>query len=586
MANGGKWLQILFSKSKGFWNNDVTIPDLLPLMSELGHWVQLYYKDLSIPITTGVVNGIGISGFDELKYSLASVTPVCLGTGRDSDNFFYTRQADNGLLYDLRLNPNSWGRIVFQDGHITFVQHFVGQLHGEYLHTSDKRLPRAYNITTQLSVSPFEPVVIIASRDYKGLGIKAGVEYTIPAFLAAVYQQYLADNALEQDIRTLGNYAAITAAVLSAPLTEGGSLVAYSAIASGIVAAADEALKSGRLKLGSSEAYDAQYEDFYQAWEQLYNVAAWTDGGVGVAQLYRSIRAVSIAKSIKRLVAESKLCGKEAAVAKALGVPPVKLVGLPRLPELIRKNRQLVELLGQIKSASGKTLEQGVDGFVKRFKDLYESCPKESIKSLDELLDDFEYLVNEHLPDLAQRHKQDQLAAFINEMMQTTDKFKAGATTLEVIRHPEKYVSPAIVKLSNIELEGRILSTEAHRFDVKWMAIVDNYEQPVSVYVDNKNYASVSDMFRDLGQFKAYLREISSFKQLRIIQQARPGMSEEKVIKQLERMIAKDARSVFDVNENLWHRMGLERWEDLAEYCTTKQLSQRPIFRSIIKLTR
>ena len=310
MANGGKWLQILFSKSKGFWNNDVTIPDLLPLMSELGHWVQLYYKDLSIPITTGVVNGIGISGFDELKYSLASVTPVCLGTGRDSDNFFYTRQADNGLLYDLRLNPNSWGRIVFQDGHITFVQHFVGQLHGKYLHTSDKRLPRAYNITTQLSVSPFEPVVIIASRDYKGLGIKAGVEYTIPAFLAAVYQQYLADNALGQDIRTLGNYAAITAAVLSAPFTEGGSLVTYSAIASGIVAAADEALKSGRLKLGSSEAYDAQYEDFYQAWEQLYNVAAWTDGGVGVAQLYRSIRAVSIAKSIKRLAAESKLCGR------------------------------------------------------------------------------------------------------------------------------------------------------------------------------------------------------------------------------------------------------------------------------------
>ena len=203
------------------------------------------------------------------------------------------------------------------------------------------------------------------------------------------------------------------------------------------------------------------------------------------------------------------------------------------------------------------------------------------------MIDDNEYLVNEHLPDLAQRHKQDQLAAFINEMMQTTDKFKAGATTLEVIRHPEKYISQSnIGKLSNIELEGRILSTEAHRFDVKWMAIVDNYEQPVSVYVDTKNYASVSDMFRDLGQFKAYLREISSFKQLRIIQQARPGMSEEKIIKQLERMIAKDARSVFDVNEDLWHRMGLERWEDLAEYCTTKQLSQRPIFRSIIKLTR
>ena len=543
IANGGKWLQILFSKSKGFWNNDVTIPDLLPLMSELGHWVQLYYKDLSIPITTGVVNGIGISGFNELKYSLASVTPVCLGTGRDSDNFFYTRQADNGLLYDLRLNPNSWGRIVFQDGHITFVQHFVGQLHGEYLHTSDKRLPRAYNITTQLSVSPFEPVVIIASRDYKGLGIKAGVEYTIPAFLAAVYQQYLADNAWEQDIRTLGNYVAIGAAVLSAPFTEGGSLVTYSAIASGIVAAADEALKSGRLKLGSSETYDAQYEDFYQAWEQLYNVAAWTDGGVGVAQLYRSIRAVSIAKSIKRLVAESKLCGKEAAVAKALGVPPVKLVGLPRLPELIRKNRQLVELLGQIKSASGKTLEQGVDGFVKRFKDLYESCPKESIKSLDELLDDFEYLVNEHLPDLAQRHKQDQLAAFINEMMQTTDKFKAGATTLEVIRHPEKYISAKYSsRLSDLELEDLISHTTgsgSFRFDVKWRAKDSQKPGYVQIFVDTKNYSRASNMFGDLGQFKAYLREIDSFDQLYIIQQGGRGVTREQIINRLQKELLK-----------------------------------------------
>ena len=593
IANGGKWLQILFSKSKGFWNNDVTIPDLLPLMSELGHWVQLYYKDLSIPITTGVVNGIGISGFDELKYSLASVTPVCLGTGRDSDNFFYTRQADNGLLYDLRLNPNSWGRIVFQDGHITFVQHFVGQLHGEYLHTSDKRLPRVYNITTQLSVSPFEPVVIIASRDYKGLGIKAGVEYTIPAFLAAVYQQYLADNALEQDIRTLGNYAAITAAVLSAPLTEGGSLVAYSAIASGIVAAADEALKSGRLKLGSSEAYDAQYEDFYQAWEQLYNVAAWTDGGVGVAQLYRSIRAVSIAKSIKRLVAESKLCGKEAAVAKALGMPPVKPVGLPRLPELIRKNRQLAELLGQIKSASGKTLEQAVDGFVKRFKDLYESCPKESIKSLDEVLDDFEYLVNEHLPDLAQRHKQDQLAAFINEMMQTTDKFKVGATTLEVIRHPEKYISAKYSsRLSDLELEDLISHTAgsgSFRFDVKWRVKGPQNPGYVQIFVDTKNYSRASNMFGDLGQFKAYLREIDSFDQLYIIQQGGRGVTREQIIAQLERAIAKDAESVFNAKRNVWINIGIGTSTDLERICRAQGLSSNSafqIFRNIILITK
>ena len=30
---------------------------------------------------------------------------------------------------------------------------------------------------------------------------------------------------------------------------------------------------------------------------------------------------------------------------------------------------------------------------------------------------------------------------FLSELMQTKDKFKAGATTLEVIRYPEKYIS-------------------------------------------------------------------------------------------------------------------------------------------------
>ncbi|EKX91991.1 hypothetical protein, partial [Alloprevotella sp. oral taxon 473] len=67
---------------------------------------------------------------------------------------------------------------------------------------------------------------------------------------------------------------------------------------------------------------------------------------------------------------------------------------------------------------------------------------------------------------------EEQMSAFINEMMQTKDKFKAGATTLEVIRHPEKYISAKYSRrLSDLELEDLISHAAGSgnfRFDAKW----------------------------------------------------------------------------------------------------------------------
>ncbi len=41
----------------------------------------------------------------------------------------------------------------------------------------------------------------------------------------------------------------------------------------------------------------------------------------------------------------------------------------------------------------------------------------------------------------------------------------------------------------------------------------------ISIFIDTKNYSKVGNMFKDLGQYKAYLREIDNFDQLYIIQQ-------------------------------------------------------------------
>ena len=46
--------------------------------------------------------------------------------------------------------------------------------------------------------------------------------------------------------------------------------------------------------------------------------------------------------------------------------------------------------------------------------------------------------------------------------------------------------------------------------------------------------------FKDLGQYKSYLREIDNFDQLYIIQQGGRGITKEDIIKRLESAIAKD----------------------------------------------
>jgi len=80
----------------------------------------------------------------------------------------------------------------------------------------------------------------------------------------------------------------------------------------------------------------------------------------------------------------------------------------------------------------------------------------------------------------------------------------------------------------------------------------------VSIFIDTKNYSKVGNMFKDLGQYKAYLRAIDNFDQLYIIQQGGRGITKEDIIKKLESAIAKDAEAVFDAKKSIWLNMGIE----------------------------
>ncbi len=94
------------------------------------------------------------------------------------------------------------------------------------------------------------------------------------------------------------------------------------------------------------------------------------------AQLFRSLSAIRIALSAKKLFSAAKSCGKQATVA-ALWRRIGRFVKKESwLSDLIIRNKQLKELLLKTKLAQeSKTTPEVVTVFVTRFKELYELCP-------------------------------------------------------------------------------------------------------------------------------------------------------------------------------------------------------------------
>ena len=96
-------------------------------------------------------------------------------------------------------------------------------------------------------------------------------------------------------------------------------------------------------------------------------------------------------------------------------------------------------------------------------------------------------------------------------------------------------------------------------------------------------------LFKDLGQYKSYLREIDNFDQLYIIQQGGRGITKEDIIKRLESAIAKDAEGVYYAKKQLWQKLGITDELELERLAKNKLLSKEidyQPFRNSILITR
>lgn len=271
----------------------------------------------------------------------------------------------------------------------------------------------------------------------------------------------------------------------------------------------------------------------------------------------------------------------------------MKGVASAKLTRSLSSNKSFMDVLKGVR-IKGKPIE--LEDLAKIFEDLHKAVPANSVKPLKDVMDDFVYLVDHHLSDMLKRpNGRKQITAFINELLQSKDKFKAGTTTLEVIHNAQKYIpSKYNNTLSNLQLEDLITYADDagdFRFDIKWQAKTMKLgkEEKISIFIDTKNYSTVSNMFKDLRQFKAYLGAIDNFDQLYIVQQGGRGVTREQLIAQLERAIAKDAKSVFRAKSELWKNMGIDNFEELERLCRTHELSQNPeyrLFSNIILITK
>ena len=173
---------------------------------------------------------------------------------------------------------------------------------------------------------------------------------------------------------------------------------------------------------------------------------------------------------------------------------------------------------------------------------------------------------------------------------------QAGATTLEVIHNAQKYIpSKYYNTLKGLQLEDVIAHADDagdFRFDIQWSSkIITNTgdQQTVNIFVDTKNYSSASNMFKDLGQFKAYLGVIDNFDNLYIIQQGGRGVTREQIINRLKNVLnkGKNKDEVFEIvwnNETLRKNVfeGLSRKKALECFSQNINSSNYEMFNSIL----
>ncbi len=310
---------------------------------------------------------------------------------------------------------------------------------------------------------------------------------------------------------------------------------------------------------------------------------------IGIGELTSATKMAKALNSVKKLltfgsIKLSRKLSTEAVTALRTLPDNIRKVVFTKLDDLA-SNADINKIISTLK-IKGKYLTEA-DELLNQLILLHGQALKEfpgSVKSLDGFIDDLEYFVFKEMNNVKTKN----VTEFFNEMLQAEHKMKAGATSLEVIKNPSKYMDD----VGDLEGLEDVLSTATgdgdFRFDLKFKSSANN--NPISILVDTKNYANASGIFKSMKQIKAYFKQIKSFKELRIVQQGgRPGLDLDKMKSAFQSALKKEPREIFNTNKSLFktikfNNKPIKNYRDFENFVKSSEFLDSDLA-SILKIT-
>jgi hypothetical protein len=287
MVNNYAWLRKLWTEANTDFNG-VSYEHVVEVLNIINVWVKTHYKDLEIPITKKT----------EVVYDLGSLQFFDYPAG-SNDYYLGMKNSENYRIpnsnYSLSVTPyGEPSDVTFQsDGLIRFKQNYYIEDVSPIVYATGSTPPVRKNwVDYDETLNPFEPLNVIVADNYGELDFTQGDGYTIPAYMAMVYNRSMKRSDRDHRLRLVGDGIMIGVAALLAPETGGGSLAAVTNFVTrvgGITASLDMAIETERHSLTPQQL--TNNKDFYTAWDEFKTTVDYANIGVGVANVTAGLYA-------------------------------------------------------------------------------------------------------------------------------------------------------------------------------------------------------------------------------------------------------------------------------------------------------
>jgi hypothetical protein len=269
MENKYKWLKKIFDDGNSSMVHN--------LFTTLNKWVIKDYSNLGIQPTSK-------TGITQL-YDNGQWVQKAVKYFPGSEPYYIGIRSDNPLTSG-HYTINGYSRnfdVEFRNDSIYFRQSYYYSDNSANVTAYGSDNPNAtLEISTEYTLSPFEPINVIIGKNYGDLNLTAGELHTSTAFLAMLLYKDVKDDIVKTEIRKVADGIAIGAGVLATIPSGGSSLeaaVSIVAMVNGLASVYDIVQLNARDNLTPAE-YNENRE-FYEAWDNFKVVLDVSDLAVG-----------------------------------------------------------------------------------------------------------------------------------------------------------------------------------------------------------------------------------------------------------------------------------------------------------------